>query len=176
MKHFNTRTLSSLALLSALQVVLARFLIPMPDPTMRFSIEAVPILLAGYLFGPISGALVGFVGDMVGTLFSGFGYNPLFAVPPILYGLCAGLLRHLVIQRCGFLRILLTILPAAVFGSMLWQSYWLSFFYGSRTFWGFLSMRAVQFSITSLVNAAVVFGLFKSRVFEALKLWPPKSE
>ena len=31
----------------------------------------------------------------------------------------------------------------------------------------------MQFAITSLVNAAVIFGLFKSRVFDALHLWPP---
>ena len=55
----------------------------------------------GQLFGvvfnadglPVAGALVGFVADFVGCLFSGYGYNPLFCVPPILYGVCGGLLR-----------------------------------------------------------------------------------
>jgi len=58
-------------------------------------------------------------------------------------------------------------------GSVLWQSYWLSFFYGTHSFVWFLGSRAVQFAITSLVNAAVIFGLFKSRVFDVLHLWPP---
>ena len=47
-----------------------------------------------------------------------------------------------------------------VVGSVLWQSYWLSFFYGTHSFVWFLGSRAVQFAITSLVNAAVIFGLF----------------
>ena len=58
-------------------------------------------------------------------------------------------------------------------GSVLWQSYWLSFFYGTHSFVWFLGSRAVQFAITSVVNAAVIFGLFKSRVFDVLHLWPP---
>ena len=50
-----TRMLVTLALLSAVEVVLARFIIPMPSATMRFSIEAVPIIVAGLLFGPLPG-------------------------------------------------------------------------------------------------------------------------
>ncbi len=42
MKKMTTRSLVTLALLAAISVVLARFIIPMPNPTMRFSIEAVP--------------------------------------------------------------------------------------------------------------------------------------
>ena len=56
----NVRTLVSCALLAAVSVVLARFIIPMPNETTRFSLEAVPIFLAGMLFGPLPGALVGF--------------------------------------------------------------------------------------------------------------------
>ena len=168
-----TRMLVTMALLSAIEVVLARFIVPMPNPTMRFSIEAVPIIVAGYIYGPVAGAIVGLVGDAVGTLFSGYGYNPLFAVPPMLIGLCSGLLRHLLYKKVSYLRILATFLPAVVLGSVLWQSYWLSFFYGTHSFVWFLGSRAVQFAVASAVNAAVIFGLFKSRVFDALRLWPP---
>ena len=68
-----TRMLVTMALLAAIEVVLARFIVPMPNPTMRFSIEAVPIIVAGLLYGPLSGALVGVIGDAVGCLFSGYG-------------------------------------------------------------------------------------------------------
>ena len=66
-----TRTLACCALLAALSVVLARLIVPMPNAFTRFSIEAVPIFLAGLLFGPLAGAMVGFAADMVGCLFSG---------------------------------------------------------------------------------------------------------
>ena len=168
-----TRMLVTLALLSAIEVVLARFIVPMPSPTMRFSIEAVPIIVAGFLYGPVAGGLVGVIGDAVGCLFSGYGYNPIFAVPPLLIGVCAGLMRFLLYKKVSFWRILVSFLPAVVLGSVLWQSYWLSFFYGSHSFVWFLGSRSIQFAITSVVNAAVIFGLFKSRVFDVLYLWPP---
>lgn len=175
MRKYTTKMLVTLALLSAIGVVLARFIVPMPNPYMRFSIEAVPVIVAGLLYGPVPGALVGFVADFVGCLFSGYGYNPAFAVPPILIGLCAGLMRPILYKKVSWLRILACFAPAVVVGSILWQSYWLSYFYGSHSWLWFLWTRAIQFAVTSLVNAAVILGLFKSRVFDALRLWPPAS-
>ena len=69
-KRLTTKTLACCAVLAALSVVLARLLIPMPDSTTRFSIEAVPVFMAGMLFGPLAGGLVGFTADFVGCLFS----------------------------------------------------------------------------------------------------------
>ena len=175
MRKTTTRMLVTLALLSAVGVVLARFIVPMPNPYMRFSIEAMPFIVAGFLYGPVPGALVGFVADFVGCLFSGYGYNPVFSVPPILIGLCAGLLRPMLYKKITYFRILGAFLPAVVLGSVLWQSYWLSFFYGSHSWLWFLGTRSLQFAVTSLVNAAVIYGLFKSRVFDTLHLWPPVS-
>ena len=57
----DTYALTVCALLTALSVVLARLLTIIPSEVSRFSLEAVPILLAGLLFGPLPGALVGFV-------------------------------------------------------------------------------------------------------------------
>ena len=63
--RMTTRTLSVCALLCALNVVFARFMTVMPSAVARFSIEAVPVLLAGYFFGPVPGMLVGFVGAVL---------------------------------------------------------------------------------------------------------------
>lgn len=171
----NTRTLAALALLAAVEVVLARFIIPMPSATMRFSIEAVPIIIAGLLFGALPGAAVGVIGDAVGCLFSAYGYNPVFAVPPLLIGLCAGLLRFLLYEKITFPRVLATFLPAFIVGSVLWQSWWLAFFYGTHSFVWFLGARAAQFTVTAVIDAAIVLALFKGRAFEALRLWPPEN-
>ncbi len=177
-RAMQTRTLVTCAVLAAVSVVLARFIIPMPNATTRFSIEAVPVFLAGMFFGPLPGALVGFLADAVGTLFSGYGFNPLFCVPPILYGLCAGLFRPLLARRTTLGAIALAFLPAVVLGSMLYQSWSLSFVYqapGARAA-GFvyqLSRRAVQFSVTYVLDVVIVWALYRSGVFRAARLWPP---
>lgn len=178
---FSTRTLVFCALLAALQVVLARLMVPMPAADTRFSIEAVPVFLAGALFGPMAGALVGFGSDMVGCLFSGYGYNPLFALPPILYGLCGGLFRGWLSKKTSFVRILLAFLPAVVLGSILYQSLALTYVYSKdgvfmAAFLTRLGMRGIQFGVTLVVESAVTDLLFRSRIFHRVGLWPAKSQ
>ena len=173
-----TRTLVVCALLAAIAVVLARLIIPMFNATTRYSIEAVPIFLAGMLFGPVPGMLVGLASDAVGCLFSGYGYNPLFAVPPLLYGLCGGLFRPLLVRKTTVATIALAFFPAVVFGSILYQSWSLAFVYNSQgafraSFLYQLSKRSIQFAITFVLDVLVVWALYKSKVFHAAKLWPP---
>ena len=174
-----TRTLVFCALLAAITVVLARLIIPMPNATTRFSVEAVPVFLAGMLFGPIPGMLVGLVSDAVGCLFSGYGYNPLFAVPPILYGLCGGLFRPLLARKTTVFTIALAFAPAVVLGSILYQSWSLAFVYNSQgafkaSFLFLLNQRAIQFAVTFVLDVLIVWALYKTRVFHAAKLWPPR--
>lgn len=173
-----TRTLVGCALLAALSVVLARLIIPMPNESTRFSLEQVPVFIAGMLFGPIPGALVGFVSDIVGCLFSGYGFNPLFCVPPILYGLCAGLFRPMLARRMAIDTIAIAFLPAIVFGSIFYQSIALAFVYGGEAFHAFfmekLVARSIQFAIVYVLDVAAVFALHKLKVFTAVGLWPPK--
>ena len=88
------------------------------------------IYLAGMLFGPMAGALVGFSSDLVGCLFSGYGYNPLFCLPPSLYGVCGGLLRRWLMGQPGLPRLAVSFLRPVVLGSILWQSFARSFVYG----------------------------------------------
>ena len=147
------RAMVTCALLTAVSVVLARFLIPTPNEVTRFSLEAVPIFLAGMLFGPLPGALTGFAADFIGCLFSPYGYNPIFCVPPILYGLCAG---------------------------FLYQSFALAMIYGGGAkaayFLTRLAARSVQFAITGVLDVLVVWLLQRSGALRAVGLPPVQSK
>lgn len=175
-----TRNLIICALLAAITVVLSRLIIPMPNATTRFSIEAVPIFLSGMLFGPVSGMMVGLCSDAVGCLFSGYGYNPLFSLPPLLYGLCGALFQPLLVRNMRIWSISLAFLPAVVFGSILYQSWALAFVYNSQgalaaSFLYQLAKRSVQFAVTYVLDVVIVWALYRSRVFHAARLWPPAS-
>ena len=173
-KRMTARALTTCAILAAASVVLARLAGLMPNVSTRFSIEAVPIFLAGALFGPLPGALVGASADFIGCLFSGYGFNPLFTVPPILYGVFAGLFRKYVLEKPSVVRIGLAFLPPVVFGSVLYQSWALAFVYGGAAFRSFLltklATRSVQFAITWALETLVVFLLFRSGIFEKTHL------
>lgn len=173
-----TKTLAYCALLAALGVVMARLFSLMPNEYSRFSIEAVPTFLAGVLFGPVAGGLVGFTSDLVGCLFSGFGYNPLFCLPPILYGLCGGLFRAYLGKKVSLLRLLLAILSAVILGSILLQSFALTYVYfkDGPFMEGFLlrlGTRSVQFAVTMVIDVVIVELLFKSKLFHRMGVWPP---
>lgn len=175
------KTLAVCAMLAALSVIFARLIIPMPNAFTRFSIEAIPIYLAGVLFGPIAGGVVGFVADLVGCLFSGYGYNPLFCVPPILYGVLPGLLRFLLFRKTELWRIALVYLPPVVIGSILYQSWSLATVYTrpegfSATLTYFLTTRSIQFAVTFAIDSVLTWLLFRSRLFERAGLWKERKE
>lgn len=175
----NTKTIVSCAILAALSVVLARLLGLMPDASTRFSIEAVPIFLAGMLFGPLAGGMVGFCADFVGCLFAPFGYNPIFCLPPVLYGVFGGVFRHYLAKKVSVSRLLVSFLPPVILGSILYQSITLSFMYFKGPFWEgliyHLCTRSVQFAITMVLDAVIIFLLFRMKIFDRLGFWPPKS-
>ena len=164
-------------MLAALSVILARLIIPMPAADVRYSIEAVPMVIAGILFGPLAGGLVGFTADAVGCLFSGYGWMPLFSIPPILYGAVPGLLCMLIRneEKPKFWKILIMVAIPAIFGSILWQSFPLSLYYGVQSgkgYWVYVVTRIPQFAITAPVDAAIVWLLFKTGMFRQMNLWP----
>ena len=96
---------------------------------------------------------------------SPFGYNPIFCLPPILYGLWAGLVRRYVWRRPTLWRAALAVFPAAVCGSVLWQSMALALVYGGAAKWPFfltrLAARSVQFAITGCIDTLLVWLLMR---------------
>ena len=174
-----TKTISYCALFAALSVVFARLIGLMPDAASRFSIEAVPIFLAGMFFGPLAGGMVGFVADFVGCMFSPYGYNPVFCVPAVLYGVFAGVFRYYLNKGVNPLRLFVAFLPPVALGSLLYQSAMLSLFYfkGSRGsflqgYWFYLSTRGIQFAIVIILDVLIIYLLFRTNLFRRAGLWP----
>lgn len=176
--RMGTRQVTICALLCALNVVLARLLTVMPTAIARFSIEAVPIILASYFYGPVSGMMVGFVGDTVGCLaFSSYGWDPILSVSPMLLGLFAGLLRPLaysVKKPLDIWKVLVTILPGKLLGSVYWTSQcliWLG--YSKKGLPVLMGARALEAGLEWILDALVVYLLLRTRVFQRMNLFPP---
>lgn len=88
------------ALFAAIYVVLASFL-TVRLPMMEISLSTLPLLLVGFLFGPIDAVTVALVGSFLEQALSQYGLTvsaPLWMLPPVLMALAAGLfgllLRH----------------------------------------------------------------------------------
>ena len=177
---FSLRTMVCCAMMIAIAVVMARLMSIVPEESSRFSLEAVPIFVSGMLFGPVAGALVGFTSDLIGCLFSPFGYNPLFCLPPVVCGVCAGLFRKYLFKKTNVFRIALAFLPYILFACILWQSLMLALVYGGDAKTAFfitkLATRSVQYGITYVIDVVLVWILYRSKVFTAAKLWPAEKD
>ena len=89
---FSTRNMILMAALIAMQIILARFLSIQASDILRISFESVPVILAGMWLGPLSGAIVALIADVLGTIIHGYGiWFPPSALGPILVGVISGL-------------------------------------------------------------------------------------
>ena len=153
MQKKRTSTIKALvysAMLAALSVVMARLLCFATPDGVRWSLDKFPLFLAGMFFGPVMGALTGFVADFIGSLMQ-FGFNPLLCPPAILYGLFGGLLRRYIQKKTNLLRLGVSYLFPIVIGSILYQSSMLAFLYFDGAYSEgliyYLSTRSIQFAI-----------------------------
>ena len=78
--------LAALSMLTALQVVLSRF-VSIETPIVKIGFGFVPVMLAGGLFGPIGGLIVGGLSDFVGAILFPFGaYFPGYTITAAFSG------------------------------------------------------------------------------------------
>ena len=157
MKSITPKRLSLLAMFIALQIVLSKFLMLQLAPSVRLSIDSVPILLAGIWFGPVAGGLVGALADFLGTiLFPTAGaYFPPLTIAFLLIGLTAGVLSRVVKVKHPLLRIALIVIVSEMVGSYLFKSFALSFLIGAP-FSALLAARALPVAIVMVVNTILV--------------------
>ena len=122
---FSTRNLILMAALVAMQIILARFLSIQASEILRISFESVPIILAGMWLGPLSGAVVALIADILGTVLSGYGiWFPPIALGPVLVGVISGLSTKYIFRsdlsatRDSW-KVVLTVVAAGIVNSFL---------------------------------------------------------
>ena len=103
----NTKRLTTLALLSAVYVVLA-VMTPIRLINFKFTFEAFPVLVTAFLMGPVDGMLVGILGSgLYQVLASGYGITPttpLWILPHAFSGFLAGFLARRMGEEMTFLK------------------------------------------------------------------------
>ena len=161
------RVLTFSALLCAMSIVLGKYLAIRGGEILRFSFENLPILLAGILFGPVVGAAVGAVADLLGCLLVGYAINPLVTAGAVLIGASAGLLWRLS-RRCPLgPRVLLSVGTAHLLGSVLLKTLGLAAFYAMPL--GLLLLwRLLNYAIVGTLEILLTYAILKN---QALRRW-----
>ncbi len=148
MPKFQTRSLTLMALLIALEVVLSRFL-SISTQSVKIGFSFVPVLLAAVLLGPLEAGLVGALGDFVGALLFPIGaYFPGFTLTAFCMGLVFGLFLH---GRQDLGRCLAAVGINQFVLGLIVNSFWISLLYGAP-YLPLLATRVIQSAVLTAVQ------------------------
>ena len=154
------RVLALAAVLVAMSIVCGKYLAIRGGDVLRFSFENLPILLAGMMFGPLVGAVVGVAADLIGGVLVGYAINPLVTVGAAIIGFASGVLYRVTSKLPYGARIGLSVGVAHVLGSVVIKTLGLSAFY---------DMPVIVLMLWRLLNYVIVGGLEYALIYPILK-------
>lgn len=163
------KKITVLSMFAAISIILTRFFVIYPMPTVRIEFGNIPIMLAGLMFGPISGLIVGGVADFAGALLRGQGFDLVLMLSPMFMGFVAGLARSRILKKPGFISIAALTFCVNIIAKMIWTTYWLSVLYG-KALMAILPARIIVYSIVPFVEASVLFALLSNSAFRKIVL------
>ncbi len=150
--------LSSLAMLTALEVVLSRLVPVVSSQQIKVSFAFLPVAIAAYLYGIKGGALVAGVSDVIGALMFPVGeFFPGFTVTAILVGVCFGFFlgKSFDGKLNAFLRSFIPVMITQLVLSLGLNTFWISYMYHSP-YLGVLVPRIVQTVVMIVVQSAII--------------------
>ena len=158
MSKFSTRTLIVLALLTALEIILSRFLsISMWNIKIGFSF--VPIVVAAILYGPLAAGIVAAMGDFIGAILFPIGaYFPGFTLTAFLTGLIFGFFLH---KKQSWPQSIAAVGINQFVLSLFLNTLWISILYSSP-YAPLLATRVIQCVILTAVQLIFIQGISKT--------------
>jgi ECF transporter S component (folate family) len=164
------RRLCFAAILAAMSLVLGKFLqIPHPfQEFIRISFENLPVLLAGVSMGPIVGAFVGAVADLLGCVLYGYSINPIVTLGAASVGLVSGFFARYVVKKSLLVQVAVSVSLAHLVGSVLIKSAGLAAWYLAKYEFGyleFLGWRFLNYIIIGVAECLVLYLLLRNRAF-----------
>ena len=173
-KHLrsNLRLIAVSAFLAALSIICGKYLALSLGGVLRFSFENLPILLSGMMFGPVAGALVGAVADLVGCLMVGYTVNPLVTLGAVCVGVLGGLLFRLTKKLPLLWQTCITVILAHLVASVIIKTVGLAAYY-DMPFYVLLLYRLLNYAIVGVAEWLLLYTVLKNKAlrrrFEELR-------
>ena len=162
----NHKQLTTAAMLTAVSVIIGIFcknFLNFGGGRIRLTFENLPIILAGILFGPTIGGIVGISSDLTSYLLSSQSYPPNLVVTlgAATVGFVSGVVSHYFVRKQGTAQIVLSAIPAHLLGSVIIKSIGLYQFYGLAILW-----RIPLYMVIIPVEIVLLCILFKNKSFQ----------
>lgn len=162
MKRSGLRKLAFAAVLTAMQIVLSRFL-GIQSSFFQTSFGFTAVATASAVLGPVWGVVVAIVSDIIGVMLAGTGpWFPLFSVNEILYALLYGF--FLQSSRRTSLGVVLCVIIQAVFVAIpltpLWLYIYFKYVIGSTRAFSVIFMSKITASLIEMpIKMAVLIPM-----------------
>ncbi len=154
-QKFTAKQLTHLAMLIAMEVLLSRFL-AIPTPVTRISLTFIPLVVAAYLYGGTSAAIVGGVSDVISaTIFYGSVHIGMTATE-VLRGYILGLILY---HSHSLGRIIISTLLTGVLCTVVLNTFWLAQLQGitgGEPLIALATSRILQFIVISIVQSVLM--------------------
>ena len=158
----STKRLVTLSAIAAIGVLLGKFMqIPIGD-FMRFSFENTTILFVSITFGPVYGAIVGCVQDLVGCIAYGYAINPIITLGYVSIGFVAGSVYRALRKLPFPITIATSVISAHLIGSVVIKSYALSALVG-MPYHIMILWKLLNYVIVGTAEIFVLYFLLKSK-------------
>ena len=173
-KHLrsNLRLLAVSAFLAALSIICGKYLALSLGNVLRFSFENLPILLSGMMFGPVAGALVGAVADVIGCIMVAYPINPLVTLGAACIGLLGGLLFHVTKKLPLLWQTCITVILTHLVASVIIKTFGLAAYY-DMPFHVLLLYRLLNYAIVGVAEWLLLYTVLKNKAlrrrFEELR-------
>ncbi len=159
----DVRTLTGSALLITIAVIIDFFRLVISN-LLEISFEFLAYAVAGMLYGPIIGGMVGGISDIIQYIIRPSGpFFPGFTLNAILSGFIFGLFLY--DKRITIKRVALAVLVEGIIVTLLLTPIWLSIMYGAKIF---ALPRIIKFVAMFPLRVALIYGAGK--VLEKQKL------
>ncbi len=164
------RGLCFAAILAAMSIILGKFLqIPNPfQEFIRLSFENLPIILGGIALGPVAGAMIGVIADLIGCVAYGYTVNPIITLGAAAIGAIAGIVSNYIVKKPLSLKVILSAVPAHLIGSVLIKSFGLASWYLAKYELGmmeFILWRLLNYALVATAECVILYILLKNRAF-----------
>lgn len=172
---FSPKRIAYLGIMTAISVITNCFSVTVNSGANSISFNYVICSLAGIFFGPVSGGIVGLLGDLIGCLIAPKGpFNPFIMLSSALIGILAGLAFK--IPRLNvYFKIIIGYILIFIVCTLGFNTFGLWFYYAKskKSFLVYLIGRAPFQAINVVINIVITYLLYfplKKFVFDKLDL------
>lgn len=160
--YFTPKRLAYLGVMTAIAVVTNCFSITVNSGANSISFNYFICSLAGIFFGPISGGIVGLLGDLIGCLIAPKGpFNPFIMIASALIGVLSGL-AFKIPKLNIYIKIFLGYIFIFIVCTLGLNTFGLWFYYaqGKKSFIVYLIGRAPFQAINIAINIAITYVIY----------------